>query len=173
MTIPTPSAIAPLLTRRKKQELESEKAREEQLQKIESKLDEASRSKSEKVRASRASRSSKKGKGSATSSRSEAMKQHPAGKGFKKSPDTKGSPKATASEKSESQPPSTSSQEKKPFVRKPHLTQRLSSNEALQELRSSMSSPRHPNRLSKQSASSKRKQVKSTGDSTKSSSKRK
>lgn len=168
MTIPTPSAIAPLLTRRKKQELESEKAREEQIRKIESKLDEASRSKSEKVRASRASRSSKKGKGSATSSRSEAMKQHPAGKGLKKSPDTKGSPKATASEKSESQ-----SQEKKPFVRKPHLTQRLSSNEALQELRSSMSSPRHPNRLSKQSASSKRKHVKSTGDSTKSSSKRK
>lgn len=73
---------------------------------------------------------------------------------------TKGSPKVTSTEKSEKQSPSstpeqTSDSPKKVFVRKPHLTQRLSDNEALQELRASFPKPRHQNRTTR--SSSKRK----------------
>ena len=126
MTIPTPSAIAKQATARKQLELQQQNEREAAIAALESKLDVASRSKSEKVRASRASHSSPKGKAPATSSRS-----------AKSGSTKKTEPSSAGSEKTASQsPPSTSpkSAVKKTFVRKPHLTQRLSDNEVLKEL---------------------------------------
>ena len=127
MTIPTPSAIAKQATARKQQA-----EREAAIAALESKLDVASRSKSEKVRASRASHSSPKDKAPATSSRS-------AKSGSTKKTERPSSGKSTKITSQSAHSPSEktgtpSSTVKKTFVRKPHLTQRLSDNEVLKEL---------------------------------------
>ncbi len=143
MTIPTPSAIAKQATARKQLELQQENERAAAIAALESKLDKDSRSKSDRVRASRASHSSPKGKAPATSSRS-----------AKSGSTKKTEPSSEGSEKTPSQSaPSTSpkSVAKKTFVRKPHLTQRLSENEVLLELKEKLPVVKHPNRSSTRS----------------------
>lgn len=102
MSIPNPAALAKRLTEQKK--LEMQKA-------------ELSQSLSMEQRVFNPSRSSVKGKGRDTSSKSERTTSEP-------------------SNSSTAQPTSS----KKPFERKPHLTQRLSQNEELRNLRASLPS---------------------------------
>lgn len=136
MSIPTPSAIAKQATERKQRELQQQA----EIEALEKKLDADSRSKSDRVRASRASASSPKGKARGTSSPSA------------KSGSTKKTERPSSAESEKTTPPSAPSTSaksvvKKPFVRKPHLTQRLTDNEKLLELKASMPAVKHVNRV--------------------------
>lgn len=159
MSTPTPSDFANRLTQRKQHEAE----REEQIASLEKKLAMNSSEKHEKTvrnnrarfgagkeRASAASHSSRKGKAPAGSSTPRSPR-----KGGAKGTSSKSEPIVQSSEKTpssmkQSTPPkkqdAATEPAKKQFVRKPHLTQRLSDNEALQELRASFPQPRHNNR---------------------------
>lgn len=121
MSIPTPSAIAPLLTQRKQQQMHDA----EQPKSMPQKPDRSAK------RDSKVSRSSRQDKAPATSSKS---RQKPR------------STRTTSSNTESASSTETTPAVKKPFVRKEHLTQRLSTNEQLKELRDSMTTPRHPNR---------------------------
>lgn len=159
MTIPTPSAIAKQATQRKQLELQQEAEREAQIKALEEKLDADSRSKSAKVRASRASHSSPKAKARGTSSpsaKSGSTKktEHVSGKSTtstsqsapsrrmsevtKDASGTPTIPQTGAKASVDKKESSTTSAVKKTFVRKPHLTQRLSDNEALLKLKESL-----------------------------------
>lgn len=148
MSIPTPSAIGSRLTQQKQLELQrAEQAATQQTQQ---------KPKRSTGVASKASHSSPTGKGRGTSSKSEQTPR-PVKKNSSKRPS-----KPSTSEKPASAPANGSTEAvrtvvKKPFVRKEHLTQRLSSNEKLREFRDSLpQEPRHPNRKTTSTSSKKK-----------------
>lgn len=146
MSIPTPNAIAPRLTLQKQHALQEQAVTPQTQQKP----------KRSTGVVSKASRSSHTGKGRATSSKSEEKHQSD------KKISSKRPSKPSTSEKPASAPANGSSEAaptavKKPFVRKDHLTQRLSSNEKLREFRDSLpQEPRHPNRKTTSTSSKKK-----------------
>lgn len=157
MSIPTPSAIGPRLTERKQHEMQLEAERTEQIAALEDKLKKASGQKHEKTvqnnRArfgSKGSRSFPQGKGQGTSSKSVQKPQSTDKSTSSITPSASSKELETESSSSTSIPstPQSSSSPKKPFVRKEHLTQRLSSNEQLRELRDTLNRSRHGNRNS-------------------------
>ena len=142
MTIPTPSDFAKLQTQRKQQESEREKlinSVEENLEKAERKKHSNTVAKNRKRFGggeSRGSHLSRKGKGPATSSKSE-----------KSDRTSTRNPSSTKPSTPQKQQESATEPTKKPFVRKPHLTQRLSGNEELRKFRDSL--PQSPEKNKK------------------------
>lgn len=193
MSIPTPSAIGQRLTERKQRELQREAEQKALAEKLDKSLKTAedkkhrrtvakngwNRKKSTSSTSSESAKSASSEKGPAprgTSSKSAESRPNAVSRSSVFRTSTKGSP---SSKPTPSSPTSAPSQPKngeagkKPFVRKPHLTQRLSDNEALKELRDSMPQVRHPQRSSKGSSKRGTQHVKRTGGNTKSSSKQK
>ena len=181
MSTPTPSDFARHLTQRKQHEIEREQQiadLEKKLAKSSSEKHDRTVQKnrarfgSGKARESAASHSSRKGKaqdasttprssrrgtGKGTSSKSAqtARTSTPTTSSTSQSKPLKKQDVGTESAKGSSSETSVSpATPKKPFVRKPHLTQRLSDNEALLELQKSFPKTKHHNRSAKSTRSS-------------------
>ena len=154
MSIPTPSAIAKQATERKQRELQRQVEIEAQIKALEEKLSKESDAKHKRTASKNGWKSgSSKKRPSSPSPSSEKAPERP----------------ATSSKSEESSP--KPAVVKKPFVRKPHLTQRLTDNEKLLELKASMPVVKHVNRApsSKKSGTSTSSQKQRTKGATSSS----
>lgn len=179
MSIPTPSAIAGRLTQRKQHELQHEAEQKALAEKLDRRLSKDSDEKHKRTAQkngwgqkkgsgssgkpdSSASRSSRKGKGQGGSTTPQSSRRDTVRGTSSKSEQTAQTSTPTSSSMKQSTLPKKQENGtetvKKPFVRKPHLTQRLSDNEALRELQKSFPKTQHHNRSEKRtSRSSKRK----------------